>query len=293
MKKKLVWVIAILTILSQISQCSFAQQLSPAIKIAMKKYQKGNYTGCLQDCQDIVQKNPSNAIAYYYMAMSYVQAGKKDEAINAYAKVLSLKPSTQLAGYAMTGKRCIETPAQCKPAQSTVVVTDTSDLDRFIASPSSNNLSNSVKKDYEQKHLDSIKNEINNGKDINDYEFNKVNQADTPIKIAYNDQTVQENQSSQKKPSNDEIVAALKTLNEAGVNPYAQAQTPDMSSQINMLMGGNNQSNNSNAILNMLPFMLSQPGQNGASSTYSPQVMQAVIMNSMMPDFSLNLDKDK
>jgi len=119
---------------------------------------------------------------------------------------------------------------------------------------------------------------------------------------------------AQKTPSNDEIVAALKVLNAAGLNPYSQApqsamvspevqqqvinpydqmqnsQTPEMA-QLTALMGPSGQSKEANSMANMIPFMLAQ-NKNGGTN-YSPQMMQAVIMNSMMPDFTLDVDKDK
>lgn len=284
MKKQLACFIVILMFLVQASSCSFAKSsgVSP-VKIAIKKYKSGNYTGCLQSCQAIIKSNPSNAVAYYYMAMSYVQAGKKDEAIKAYSKVLSLKPNARLSEYASTGKRCLETPDKC------VLATDSGssispELDKLIAAPFSDGLSDTVKKDFEQKRLDSIKNQINSDKELDDYQFRKLNDASGQAS------PVNPNETVSKKPSNDEIAAALKVLNDAGINPYTQTanyQDPQMA-QINMLNPSNN---DNNAMLNMLPFMLAQ--NKYGTNNYSPQLMQAVIMNSMMPDFNLNLDKDK
>lgn len=299
MKKQLVYFIAGLIVLVQTSACSFAKTDS-LTSIAIKKYKRGNYTGCLQDCQYITQVNPSNIMAYYYMAMSYVQAGKKDEAIQAYSKVLSLNPSsnTRLAEYARTGKRCLETPDQCKLAPTTTNVaappSTTPEIDKLIASPAYE--SPTVRKDLQQKRLNSIKNDINSDKELDDYQFRKINQADTAEKIAL---------AEQKKPTNEDIAAAFKTLNDAGINPYTQNpmsstanpyaqmnnyQNPELA-QINMLMGGNKQTNDSSSIMNMLPYMMTQD-KNGTSN-YSPQAMQAVIMNSMMTDFNYDLDKDK
>ena len=141
-------------------------QNTGALSIAIKKYKVGNYTGCLQDTQMITKKDPSNTVAYYYMAMSYAQAGKKTDAIDSYAKVLSLKPNIRLSEYALKGKRCLETPEQCNPAQESA-----SDLDAFIASPSVNNLSKSIKKDIEVKNLEQLKEDINKDVELDRYKF--------------------------------------------------------------------------------------------------------------------------
>lgn len=292
MKKQVAYFIVILMLLVQASSRSFAQSsyVSP-VKVAIKKYKAGNYTGCLQSCQYIIKSNPSNALAYYYMAMSYVQAGKKNEAINAYAKVLSLKPNAKLAEYATTGKRCLETPDQC------VLQTDTGssispELDKFIATPYNDGLSDTVRRDFEQKRLDEVKNQINSDKELDDYQFKKLNDASGQT-------SSDENKTIVKKPTNDEVVAALKVLNDAGLNPYTgmanpyeqmvNCQNPEMA-PLNMLGNTNGQLGHSDETLNMLPFMLSQ-NKNGTSS-YSPQLMQAVILNSMMPNFNVNLNKD-
>ena len=305
MKKKLFCLIAIGVIFAQASGVSFAKStVSNPVKIAIKKYKMGNYTGCLQDCQNIVKNDPSSAVAYYYMAMSYVQAGKQTDAITAYSKVLSLNPKSKLLEYATTGKRCLETPDKC------VLETPdtTSDVDKFIATPSSDGLSTKVKADLNAKHLDQVKNQINNDKEMDSYKLRQfkdyTNKSSNP---EVNDKV------AQKTPSNDEIVAALKVLNAAGLNPYSQvqqsavvspevqqqvlnpyeqmtsAQSPEMA-QLTALMGPSGQAKEANSMANMIPFMLAQ-NKNGGTN-YSPQMMQAVIMNSMMPDFTLDVDKN-
>ena len=41
------------------------------LKSGISKYKNGNYTGCLQELYALTKKDPSNAAAYYYMAMAY------------------------------------------------------------------------------------------------------------------------------------------------------------------------------------------------------------------------------
>ena len=306
MKKKLLYLIAIMVVFAQASGVSFAKStVSNPVKVAIKKYKIGNYTGCMQDCQTIVKSDPSSAVAYYYMAMSYVQAGKQSEAIDAYSKVLSLNPKSKLLEYATTGKRCLETPDKC------VLETPdtTSDVDKFIASPATDSLSGKVKADLNAKRLEQVRNQINKDQDMDSYKLRKF--QDYTNKSSNPDVT---DKAAQKTPSNDEIVAALKVLNAAGLNPYSQApqsamvspevqqqvinpydqmqnsQTPEMA-QLTALMGPSGQSKEANSMANMIPFMLAQ-NKNGGTN-YSPQMMQAVIMNSMMPDFTLDVDKDK
>ena len=117
-------------------------------------------------------------------------------------------------------------------------------------------------------------------------------------------------------PSNDEVVAAIKVLNQAGLGsivtqqPAQQASTQVaqntqnqqlqqqmmqmmMAQQqnpyagISAMLGGNNSNNSSNQFMNMLPLFMAQ-GQNGEKGGLSPEVMQAMLMNSMMPDLTFS-----
>lgn len=290
MKKKLLYVIAFLIVTAQVPAFVLAKstQISPAVKVAIKKYKRGNYTGCLQDCQNIIAKDKHNPYAYYYMAMSYVQAGKKDPAIAAYTKVLSLKTNAKLAEYATTGKRCLETPDQCHLQQVNATTESASELDKFIASPNSDILSPEARKEVEKRRLEGIKNQINTGKELDTYYFHKT-QTINGEKIAMaEDASHVEKKTS---PSNEDIAAAMKVLEEAGMNPYsgtkAVGTTPDLS-QMMMGLGGQGSNNN---MMEMLPYMMTQ--NKDGTSNYSPQVMQSIILNSMMTNFAFDTDKDK
>lgn len=275
----------------QMGQAVFAaNKTGSAVSIAIKKYKRGNFTGCLQDCQRIVTKNPTNSLAYYYMAMSYVQAGRKNEAIIAYTKVLSLKTSTKLYEYASTGKRCLETPEQCQLSTDPTMATSPG-MDALIASPVRGDVAQSVKNDITQIRLNGIRNKINSGQEMDDYSFRKFkNYSDEKTEL--NDGT----KIAQAKPTQEEIAAAMKVLNDAGMPQYSQnpmmptqAENPEYL-QLKALLGNGNQQQN-NDIMNMIPMMMSQ--NNNGTANYSPQMMQAVILNSMMSDLNFNLNDNK
>lgn len=303
MKKILLYLLALGMIFTQTSNyvLSKTSSVSNPVKIAIKKYKTGNYTGCLQDCQNIIYHDPSNAVAYYYLAMSYAQAGDKNNAVKAYAKVLSLGPNARLSQYAQTGKRCLENPDKCHDDGG---ASKDPDLDKFMATPDVM-VSDKVKQGFQERALKNIQTEINTGKDMDSYDLNQIRQrtdAGTDNKVA------------QAKPTDAEIVKALRVLNEAGLNPYSQAQVqpqvqmqaqpdasvsnitplptqqnPDMA-QLSALLNAGNSNNNNNAMMNMLPYMMMQ--SKDGTSNYSPQLMQAVMMNSMMPNLNFDLDKD-
>ena len=85
------------------------------IKSAVAKYKFGNYAGCLQELFSLTKKDPSNALAYYYMAMAYTHVDMKNEAVEAYEKVISLHPNEYLVEYAIKGRDCLTDGPACKP----------------------------------------------------------------------------------------------------------------------------------------------------------------------------------
>lgn len=248
---------------------------------AMAKYKTGNYTGCLQELFSLTKKEPSNALAYYYMAMAYTHIDRQADAIEAYEKVLSLNPNTYLVQFATKGRDCLTGGPACQGENDE----DMSDLDRFIKEPYGNGLSPQLNQEVKQKRLTNIKETINKKENLEDKDIEKIKKFDDRYK-SLKEETVKIAQ-----VSDEEVLQAIKTLKDAGVNvtvqpdnPYSQMsqyQNPQMA-EMSMLLGGNN-NNNGNNMMNMLPMLMSQ-AQKGEN--IDPRLMQAVMMNSMMSDFS-------
>ena len=76
---------------------------------------------------------------------------------------------------------------------------------------------------------------------------------------------------SSEVPTNDEIVAALRVLQRAGLSDVLNNNVNEMS-----LLTGNNENNN-NAMLNML--------MGSGNSSLSPQVIQSLLTNQMSVGF--------
>lgn len=268
---------------------------TPEMKVAITKYKKGNYTGCMQDCRYVLDRS-ENPLAYYYLGNCFIKLGRPDLASVFYRQIIKMNAGSILVEYSNKALKCINDPDSCKLDAS-----NSSELDKFIASPPSDGLSPTVRKDFEQKHLDTIRNDINSDKDLDSYSFKKINY----------DNSIQDlSKIAQAKPTDAEVKAALKVLNDAGINPYDKqqvvsdtqnentpeailkqtSQDPELA-QLSAFINGGNQSNNKNSMMDMLPYMMMQ--NKDGSSAYSPQMMQAVIMNSMMNDMNYSLDVNK
>ena len=260
------------------------------IKSAIAKYKAGNYTGCLQELFSLTKKDPSNALAYYYMAMAYTHVNMKDDAISAYEKVLSLNPNASLVQYATKGRDCLTGGPACKPPEQQAEQMD--ELDKFINAPYGNGLSPELTEEVKQNQLKNIQQTINTKEDLEKRDIQRIKNFDTKNKssIDSNDKIAQ--------VSDEEVLKAIKTLKEAGLNlsvqsdnPYAQMmqyQDPRMM-EISMMLGNNNNNNNGN-MMNMLPMLMSQ-AQKGEN--IDPRLMQAMMMNSMMSDFSFSNNDNK
>ncbi|MBR1907904.1 tetratricopeptide repeat protein [bacterium] len=293
-----------LIILFTISSAAFASNVT--LQGAIQKYKAGNYTGCIQDLETYTRNEQSNALAYYYLAIANVQAGRKENAIQAYDRVLALRPNETLLDYATKGKVCLEEPQFCY--KSNTMKEEDTELDKFIKDKTQF-VYKDAQKEETRKNLDSLKNRINSDEEINRTEFEEYERSSNKGS---------NNTKQAKMPTNDEVVAAIKVLNQAGLGsiitqqPAQQpiAQQPQQTEQQKQLlqamaamqqnpygdisaMFGNNNNNNSssNQFMNMLPFIMAQNGQNG-QNTMSPEVMQAMMMNAMMPDLNFNLNNN-
>ncbi|MBR6301124.1 tetratricopeptide repeat protein [bacterium] len=79
----------------------------PTLESIIAKYRKSDFAGCLQECEAYVRKYPYDTLGFYYLAMAYTKCSKKDEAIRAYEKVISLHDNPMIVKYATNGRNCI------------------------------------------------------------------------------------------------------------------------------------------------------------------------------------------
>ncbi len=228
---------------------------NPALSSAIKMYKSGNYVQTYGTLTDIVKKDPSNAVAYYYLAMTCVQVGKKSEAISNYDRVLSLKPEGILGKYALKGKTCIETPDKCHEA-----LDNQTEMDTFIHSRFGSGFSKEARSDYERQKIQNLMREMNRNKEITPNKFRDYKDFSSEV------------------PTNDEIVTALRVLQSAGLSDIIGNNS--YKSELSLLTGTDDNNTNSYDVLNMLL------GNNNKSDSYmSPQLIQALMTSQMSASF--------
>jgi len=131
------------------------------VRNAIYKYKAGNYTGCIQDLTDYVEKKPT-ALAYYYLGMSYTQAGITEKASSSYQMAAQLAQSENnptLKKYAEIGKKKVESPEKFEDMNSYDAIKAVID--------DKNKIPVDLQKDLKKKHLEYLRNEMNSNKTPN------------------------------------------------------------------------------------------------------------------------------
>ena len=266
----------------------------------ISKYKNHNYTGCIQEVLSLVQKDPSNAAAYYYLGMAYANIGDGGNAIKAYNKVIALNTNPTITDYALKGKDCLTGGPLCHPEKATNAEgEEETDIDKLIKAPYGNGLSPEVNMQIRQKELNSIHRQINKKDKLDNKDIQRIENFD---KQKNNTSSIEDGTLiASATPSDEDVLAAIKTLREAGLtvnvqasNPYYQdpqymAQSNEMA-QWNAMMGNGN-NNNNNSFMNMMPMLMNPDGS--ARKDINPQMIQAMLLNSSMMDFNFNNDNNR
>lgn len=256
--KKYVLALIGLMVFSLMSGAAIAKTAvtNPQTAQAIKLYKSKDYTQSYYDFKQIIKADPANALATYYYAMSAAQLGKRDDAISAYDKVMTLSPDGVLGAYAKRGKKCIEFPDRCgEPDKTASELNDTAE-DKFIKGLFGSGFSEAARGVHEKQKIENLKRDINRNQDIPAQRFKDYKDF------------------SSYAPTNDDIVSAVRTLQAAGL----------------MNIGGNGydiaaitgNSNNGRADFDMLYTLLNN--QNNMSGI-SPQAIQSLLTTQMTTNF--------
>lgn len=214
-----------------------APRITESLKPIIVKYKKENYVGAMQDLEELVKVEKGNIYAKYYLALCYTRLGYKEEAKTLYSEIVNKDENLALSYYSRRAMTCLENPnsemcaPQVKPPkQEQVEITKNDDIALFIESG--------------QKIHPSAMDRITSERMVR-----KIEEAE----LQRRQMEMQEQQgllkSDATKPTNDEIVAAITTLQKIGINPYganqfnplAQAQQYSQLGMLNnpFMMGAN------------------------------------------------------
>ena len=235
------------------------------ISIGIEQYKNGEYEKCIETMKSIVKDDPTVTVGYYYLGMAYSKTGKKVLAIQNYNKVINLNSDKTLTELAKQGKTLVGGKSV------TSIESQIEDIEEEYNPIYNDSAVNKSENNAEPQTTRVIK--------ASDYVNNNQN-----AKAVTNTQTTNNSQ-----PTNDEIVNAIRVLQKAGLLQNGvsglsgaagnqvpmDSRTQQMQSMLMMMNGNNNQ----NGMMNMMPYM-----NNGGQ--VDPQLMQMMLMNQMMPNFS-------
>lgn len=266
MKKIIISLMLAVSIVS----ASYAAETSPQLKLAIKQYKNKNYIGAMQKLEKITANDPGNALAHYYLGMSYVQVGDSDKATAEYDMVITLSPKSQLAANANLGKSNLSGNPPPPSLEKLI---------KPVVQPVKEFLSDEAKDKIQEKNIKTIIDNVNNNRQNDPAIFNRIEKLD-------------KKSSNDDKPTQEQIAEAMQVLTKAGITPanssanYGQtAQINPEMMQMNMLMsafgsGGNN--NNGGSMNNMMPMLMMM--QNGQGNTkVDPETLQVMMSQMMMP----------
>lgn len=260
--KKIAILLSFLLISGSLSLC-FAQTKSVSSQVysGIANYKKANYTGCIQDMEAALKKNPNDILAKYYLALVYTKIGMSEDAKKYYQAVVDQGNEKLLVKYSQRALTCLDKPDDKICAVKKEL--DDDGMSEFIESGEF--LHPDLVKSIQKRELKDIKDNFNADKfpDMQDYRF--INDAKDEI------------------PTDAQIAAAVKVLAKVGYNPavqiYNNSGLDSQMAQLNMLTNSQNSNNN---FLNMLPYLMAQKGNN---SNISPELIQTMLMNQAMPSF--------
>jgi len=252
------------------------------IATVIAQYQKGNYSGALQQVMSVLKRSPSDDLANYYAGLTFIKIGDNSAAGQYFDKVIALSKNQTLVTYATNANDCLTGEGVCSIGTPDEEFARLARENEAKAKAQPNKDGKPAGASLEQKQLDLLRQKINTKEgNLNEKEMDYMRKINSKSRKIMPERLAM--------VSDDEVLKAIRTLKEAGVNISVnptQSYTPDPQvAEMQMLLGGpQNNNNNNNAMMSMLPYMLEQNGERNID----PQVMQAIIMNSVMPDFGFD-----
>ena len=185
-----------------------APYVSPALKPCITKYKQQNYTGAMQDIEELLKKEKNNTLAKYYLALCYTRLGYKDEAQALYKEIVEKDDNQSLTHYSQRALDCLDDPdnAKCQVTKPSMTSSEEGldDMSKFIESGQK----------IHPAAMDRITKERMERK-LQESEYLRKQQEAQGLPL----------KSDASMPTNEEIAFALNTLSKIGINPFNQNQT--------------------------------------------------------------------
>jgi len=284
-----------------ITGSAYAKGNSNLFKQGVLQYKTGNYIGSMETMNKVVKNDPGDAIAHYYLAISYVKLGRKDEASKEYNNVISLNPASKLVDYAKKGLAYLnsgsdlpvsgteQAPGSQKeaggsqpeagqhPAGGVPQLPEIKNLPQITNIPgvkaAGDYMSDKVKDTLREKELNKVINDANNNGQVDANSLKRL-------------ENFSNKKSEKVTPSKEEVAQAMQVLSASGMYQNYNPEAMQMNMLMNSLGGQNTSGMNSgysnNPMASMMPFMMMGQGS-GNSQKMDPQFIETMMTTMMMP----------
>ncbi|GBF22712.1 TPR repeat-containing protein [Candidatus Gastranaerophilus sp. (ex Termes propinquus)] len=270
--------------------------VSPQVYSAISLYKKQDYTGANQELNEAVAKNPNDALAQYYLALTYMQLGMKMESLQAFGHVVRLDSTGKLGKISQQVVAC-NAPrddraqgSQTDEGKRTDELCEslTGNVSQFMKSRDF--MSKEAKTMMEEAQLRQLMDTINSGEEPDFSKFKLLNDASGA-------------QPLNSEPTNEEIANAVRVLAKVGFNPFAQNINPVYSTnsspqlaQLNAMMGqmGGASSASNNSFANLLPYLMMSQGTGDITqgSKIDPKLLQTMMLSQMVQNYGFGFDNN-
>ncbi len=234
------------------------------IKEAIKKYKEKNYVGCISDLRLYTEKDPSNAVAWYYLGNAYMNIAMKPDAHAAFEKVIALNTVPKLTSYSIQAQICMENVTKCEYRNFTydeikkLKANPTTFLEEYFAK-----MNEKPEKDADTVEIENLINgSYPNNITPEAREF--IRQEKAKMK------TTEINNNQAYLPSDQKLAQAVEMLKRQNNDITGFAMMMDMPQQY-----GQN---------NYVDLLKQYQGQD-SKKTLTPEMIQMMMMSNMMPNF--------
>ncbi len=239
------------------------EQGSKVIKAAIEKYKAKNFVGCISDLRLYTDKDPSNAIAWYYLGNAYMNIAMKPEAHSAFEKVVELNTVPKLTSYSIQAQICMENPAKCQYQNFSyeeikkLKADPTAFLEQYFASLNSTETKDPDTIEIEKLINGDYPNNIHkNAKEFIDNERAKM-------------RTTEINENKAYIPSDKKLAQAVQLLKDQNNQITSFAMMMDRPNTID-----------SSRYADII-----EQYKNSGNKTITPEMVQLMMMQNMMPNF--------
>jgi len=264
-----------------IAGSAYAKSNSGKFNQGVLQYKSANYIDAMETMKEVVKSDPGNAVAHYYLAITYVNLGMKKEATKEYNNVISLNPSSQLVEYAQQGLGYLKAAQDDSSSQQSADAPQASETQKPIITQQSSEMSQPSE----------MKQPAETAKPMGMPGTSGMSGMPNPAALTPQLPSLKyiEDASNKKSlnqtPSKEQIAQAMQILATAGMSQSYNPEAMEMNMLMNSLggqnMNGMNSGYGNNSMSSMMPMMMMMA--QGNNQKMDPQLMETMMTTMMMP----------